>query len=60
MFKVIGALLLIYVCYAIATGRVLAKAGVRAREVLREDSPSYFWVVVVIYAALSVALITVF
>ncbi|WP_028920660.1 hypothetical protein [Pseudoxanthomonas suwonensis] len=60
MFKLIGALLLLYVCYAVATGRIHAKAGVRMREVQRIDSPGYFWSVVVIYAALSVVLFTVF
>ncbi len=60
MFKFIGTVLLIYIFYAIATGRVLAKAGIRVREVLREDSPRYLWMVVAIYSALSVALLTVF
>lgn len=43
-----------------ARGEVYAKSGVRGRVVSRADSPEYFWVVIVIYAGLSVALITVF
>lgn len=60
MFKPIGILLAIYVCYAVVTGRVWAKSGIRAREVVREDTPGYFWTVIVIYAGLSIALLTVF
>ena len=60
MFKIIGFFLVLYVCYAAATGRVWAKAGIRAREILREESPRYFWVVVGIYTALSMALFFVF
>jgi muconolactone delta-isomerase len=60
MFKAIGFLLAVYVCYAVVVGRVVAKAGASAREVQREESPGYFWVVVGIYAGLSLALVTVF
>ncbi|MBA8883092.1 hypothetical protein [Dokdonella fugitiva] len=60
MFKIIGIFVLLYVAHAVATGRVLAKSGIRMREVLREESPRYYWTVVVIYAALSLALFTVF
>lgn len=60
MFKLLGILVLIYVVYAIASGRVFAKSGVSGRSVSREEEPQYFWVVVVIYAALGVALLTVF
>jgi len=60
MFKVIGFLLAAYVGYSVISGRVVAKAGSGSREVFREDSPGYYWVVVAIYAGLSVALVTVF
>ncbi len=60
MFKIIGAALAVYVCYAVVHGSVYAKAGVSARNVLREDSPGYFWVVITIYAALSLALVFLF
>lgn len=60
MFKALGILLALYVCYSAVTGRVLAKAGYRVREVHRDESPRYFWIVIAIYAGLSIALVTVF
>lgn len=60
MFKVIGAALAVYVCYAIVSGGVYAKSGISGRNVLREDSPRYFWVVIAIYSALSLALVALF
>ena len=60
MFKFIGAALAVYVCYAIVHGSVYAKSGISGRNVLREESPRYFWVVIAIYAALSLALVTLF
>lgn len=60
LFKILGILLAVYVCYSIVAGRVLAKAGPRAREVRRDESPRYFWVVIAIYACLSIALVTIF
>ena len=60
MFKVIGAALAVYVCYAVVNGSVYAKSGISGRSVLREESPGYFWVVIAIYAALSLALILLF
>jgi hypothetical protein len=60
MFKVIGAGLAIYVCYAAVSGSVYAKSGISGRGVLREESPTYFWVVIAIYAALSLALVLLF
>ena len=60
MFRLLGALLALYTTYAAISGAVFAKSGVSGRTVLKTESPGYFWVVIVIYAALSVALITVF
>ena len=60
MFKLIGAALAVYVCYAIVNGSVYAKSGVSVRNVPREESPAYFWVVIAIYAALSLALVLLF
>ena len=60
MFKVLGAVLALYVCYCVFNGRVVAKAGAGSREVLRDEAPLYFWMVVAIYAGLSLALFTVF
>ena len=56
MFKALGALVLLYAAYAAVTGEVYAKSGVGGRRVSRDDSPRYFWVVVVIYLGLGLAM----
>lgn len=60
MFKTLGVLVALYTTYAALKGEVYAKSGVWGRTVSRAESPQYFWVVIVIYAALSIALLTVF
>ena len=60
MFKVLGILVALYTVYAAMRGVVYAKSGPGGRTVSRQDSPEYFWVVIVIYAGLSVALLVVF
>ena len=60
MFKVIGVVLAVYVCYAIVNGSVYAKSGPSGHSVVRGESPGYFWVVIAIYAALSLALVLLF
>jgi hypothetical protein len=57
VFTIIGSLLATYTCYAVATGRVWAKAGPGAEVVWRSLSPRYFWIVIGIYGALSAALV---
>jgi len=60
MFPALGAVLAVYVVYALLRGEVFAKAGVGGRVVSREASPEYYWVVVALYGGLSLALLTVF
>jgi hypothetical protein len=60
MFRALGVLVCLYAIYAAMSGRVYAKSGAWGRTVSRRDSPEYFWVVVVIYAGVGIALITVF
>lgn len=60
MFKLLGVLLSGYVVYAVTSGRVIAKSGPWAREVLRTERPRYFWIVVAVYSALALALLTYF
>jgi hypothetical protein len=57
---VFDVLLALYTGYAVVSGEVLAKSGPWARTVSRADSPGDFWVVIAIYAGLSLALILVF
>ncbi len=60
MFDILGIATGAYTLVAAATGRVWASSGPRARLVTRDKSPSYFWVVITIYAGLSIALIAYF
>ena len=60
MFKALGLLVALYTVYAALTGAVYARSGPGGRVVARAESPEYFWIVIVIYAGLSVALLTVF
>jgi hypothetical protein len=58
MFKTLGILVAFYTIYATYTGKVYIKSGAAGRLVSRDDSPEYFWVVIIIYTGLSIALIT--
>ena len=60
MFKVLGIVVALYTAYAVINGEVYAKSGPWGRTVSRVESPQYFWAVIVIYAGLSAALLTVF
>jgi hypothetical protein len=60
MFKALGVLLAFYTAYAAIRGEVYAKSGPGGRTVSKAESPEYFWVVIAIYAGLSVALLIVF
>lgn len=60
LFTVLGILLGIYTIHAAMTGEVFAKSGPWGRTIRQTDSPKYFWVVITIYAGLSIALVTVF
>lgn len=60
MFKLLGILVGLYTFQSVNKGEVFAKSGMWGRTVSRKDSPQYFWVVIAIYAGLSVALLTVF
>lgn len=60
MFKLLGVLVGLYALFAALNGEVYAKSGPWGRRVMRADSPEYFWVVIVIYACLALALLTVF
>lgn len=60
MFKVLGALVGWYTLFAAFKGMVYAKSGVGGRTISRQESPEHFWIVIAIYGALSVALLTIF
>ena len=60
IFKIIGLCVALYVVFAVVAGEVYAKAGVWGRSISRADSPSEYWMTIVIYAGLAVALFTIF
>jgi hypothetical protein len=60
MFRLIGALLVLYTLFAAINGEVYAKSGVWGRTIRKADEPTYFWIVIGIYAALSIALFVIF
>ena len=60
VFKTLGILVGLYTFFATLKGEVYAKSGPFGRMVSRASSPRYFWVIIAIYAGLSVALLTFF
>lgn len=60
LFTGLGILLGVYTLHAAMSGEVFAKSGPWGRTIRQANSPRYFWVVIVIYAGLSIALVTVF
>jgi hypothetical protein len=60
VFKILGVVVIVYTVYAATRGEVFAKSGPWGRVVARDTSPRYFWAVIVIYAGLGLALLTVF
>jgi hypothetical protein len=60
MFKLLGVLLAIYTALAAHRGEVYAKHRAWGRTIERDSEPRYFWAVIGVYAALSIALMTVF
>lgn len=60
MFKLLGVLVGLYTIYAGMRGEVIARSGPGGRIIHRDSEPRYFWCVIGIYAALSVALLTIF
>jgi hypothetical protein len=60
VFKLLGVVVALYTVQAALKGEVYAKSGPGGRLISRSESPEYFWAVVVVYGALSVALFTIF
>jgi hypothetical protein len=60
MFRVLGIIVLLYVCYALFQGEVYAKHRWSGKSVSWSQSPGYFSVVIAVYILLGVALIFVF
>ena len=60
MFKALGVLVGLYTLYAALNGSVYAKSGPGGRRISRDEEPRDFWTVIVVYAGLSLALLTIF
>lgn len=59
IFKLLALLVGIYTLYAVVAGEVFEKSGIWGRTITRKDSPVDFWMTIVIYAGLAVAMATV-
>jgi hypothetical protein len=60
MFRLLGVALAVYVAWAVLQGRVHAKRRAWGETIARDAAPERFWTVIVIYSALSAALVFVF
>jgi hypothetical protein len=60
MFKLIGAVLALYIAQSLSRGEVLVKRGWRGERILRDESPGGFWLAITVYGLLCMALLTVF
>ena len=55
-----GALRALYIVQCLSSGSVKVRAGWGSRVYERDSSPGQFWMAIVIYGLLCVALVTVF
>jgi len=60
MFKALGALVALYLAYAVMTGEIYAKAGPVGRKISRDESPRAFWAAVGAYGCLALMLVFLF
>ena len=60
MFKLLGAMVALYVVYALSVGEVYAKRGVWGATSKRGEEPFRYWSTIVVYSILSAALVLVF
>jgi hypothetical protein len=60
LFQILGLALGLYTLTALVRGEVFTASGAHGRTVTRDRTPSYYWLVISIYAVLSVALLLVF
>ena len=60
LFDLLGVLLALYIAYSVYRGHVYGKSGAWGRTIVRDESPQEFWLLIAIYAALSVLLVAWF
>ncbi len=59
-FKLLGFMVFAYTVYAIIQGRIYARSGLGGKLIDKNETPDSFWLTVVVYFILSIALCTVF
>jgi hypothetical protein len=59
-FKFVGVLLALYIVQCLSSGSVKVRAGWGSRVYGRDSAPGQFWMAIVIYGLLCVALVAVF
>lgn len=59
-FQLLAIPVALYALYAALAGEVFAKAGTWGKSISRADSPVEFWMTIVIYGGLAVAMATLF
>lgn len=56
----LGGLVALYVVYGFFSGSVAGRSGIAWRRWEREAQPRMYWSVMIVYALLAIALITIF
>ena len=60
MWQGIGVLVGLYTLFSVLRGEVHARSGMHMETIYRQQKPGAFWMMIVIYGGLTVALFTVF
>jgi hypothetical protein len=60
LFQILAVAVALYTLHAALAGEVFARSGVWGKTLSRADSPVEFWMTIVIYAGLAIAMATVF
>ncbi len=60
VFKLLGAVLLIYTIHSFLRGEIYARSFAWGKVVYKKDDPKYFMTVIAVYAVLSIVLMTLF
>ncbi|HEY4366815.1 MAG TPA: hypothetical protein VGN07_06230 [Steroidobacteraceae bacterium] len=60
MFKLLAALLAIYVAQGLASGTIYGKSGTWGRVYRRAEQPSQYWWTIAAYSLLTLALFFIF
>lgn len=59
MLKLLGLVVGIYTLISVISGAVHTRGGFKGRRIFRKRESQYFWIVIMIYASVSVALLSI-